>query len=87
MSAGNYGNYAIYLPPSAVWSEKLVQDAHALTLNGGVGLTMALIRRADWIPRLRQLTKKVINFCFGCKKFEAKAFQSPPPGNLPLQRA
>lgn len=62
------GNYPIYLPLSAVLSEKLVQDAHMLMLHGGVGLTMALIRLDYWIPRLRQLTKKVINGCFGCKK-------------------
>ena len=80
------GNYPIYLPPSAVLSETLVQDAHMLTLHGGVGLTMAFIRRDYWIPRLRQLTKKVINGCFGCKKFQAKAFGSPPPGNLPIDR-
>jgi len=55
-----------------------------LALHGGVGLTMALIRRDYWIPRLRQLTKKVINGCFGCKKFQAKAFGSPSPGNLPI---
>ncbi|PFX34964.1 Uncharacterized protein K02A2.6 [Stylophora pistillata] len=80
------GNYPIYLPPRAVLSEKLVQDAHMLTLHGGVGLTMALIRSDYWIPRLRQLTKKVINGCFGCKKFQTKAFGSPPPGNLPIDR-
>ena len=57
-----------------------------LTLHGAVGLTMALIRRDYWIPRLRQLTKKVINGCFGCKKFQARAFGSPPPGNLPIDR-
>ena len=62
------GNYPIYLPLSAMLLEKLVQDAHMLTLHGGVGLTMALIRLDYWIPRLRQLTKKVINGCFGCKK-------------------
>ena len=45
---------------------------------------MALIKRDYWIPQLQQLTKKVINGCFGCKKFQAKAFGSPPPGNLPI---
>ena len=74
------------MPPSAVLSEKLVQDACMLTLHGGVGLTIALIRRDYWIPRLRQLTKKVINGCFGCKKFQARAFGSPPPRNLPTDR-
>ena len=80
------GSYTIYLPTSAVLSEKLVQDAHVLTLHGGVGLTMAYIRRDYWIPRLSQLTKKIINRCFGCNKFQSKAFASPPPGNLPIDR-
>ena len=57
-----------------------------LTLHGGVGFTMALIRHDYYIPQLRQLTKKVINGCFGCKKFQAKAFESPSPGNLPIHR-
>ena len=52
------GSYPVYLPASAILSEKLVQAAHVLTLHGGVGLTMALIRRDYWIPRLRQLAKK-----------------------------
>ena len=45
-----------------------------------------VIRRDYWIPRLRQLTKKIIKGYFGCKKFQAKAFGSPPPGNLPIDR-
>ena len=80
------GRYRIYLPASTVSSEKLVQDSHVLTLHGGVGLTMAFIRRDYWIPRLRQLTKKVIRGCFGCKRFQATAFHGPPPGNLPIDR-
>ena len=79
------GSYPVYLPPNAVLSEKLIQDAHVLTLHGGVGLTMTYIRRDYWIPRLRHLTKKVIRGCFGCKRFQAEAFQNPPPGNLPFE--
>ena len=66
-------------------SEKLIQDAHVLTLHGGVGLTMTYIRRDYWIPCLRRLTKTVIHGCFGCERFQAAAFQNPPPGNLPLE--
>ena len=47
---------------------------------------MTLIRHDYWIPRLRQLTKKVINGCFGCKKFQANTFESPLPGNLSIDR-
>ena len=35
---------------------------------------------------LRRLTKKVIKGCWGCKRFHVQAYQSPPPGNLPLTR-
>ena len=80
------GEFPLYLPPAARLSKKIVEDAHIVTLHGGVGLTMTLVRRDYWIPRLRQLTKKVINNCFGCKKFRATAFRSPPPGNLPTDR-
>ena len=83
---GIQGSYPVYLPPNTVLSEKLTEDAHVLTLHGGVGLTMTYIRRDYWIPRLRRLTKKVIRGCFGCKRFQATAFQNPPPGNLPVER-
>ena len=77
----------LYLPPAARLSKKIVEDAHIVTLHGGVGFTMTLVRRDYWVPRLRQLKKKVnINNCFGCKKFRATAFHSPPPGNLPTDR-
>ena len=80
------GHYPVYLPPRVTLSEKMVQDAHILTLHGGVGLTMARIRQDYWIPRLRQLTKNIINYCYGCKKFHASKFQNPPPRNLPVDR-
>ena len=80
------GEFPLYLPPAARLSKKIVEDAHIVTLHGGVGLTMTLVRRDYWIPRLRQLTKKVINNCFGCKKFRTTAFHSPPPAKLPTDR-
>ena len=80
------GTFPVYLPPKVSLSEKMVQDAHIITLHGRVGLTMALIRKDYWIPRLRQLAKNVINHCYGCKKFHATAFQNPPPSKLQVDR-
>ena len=80
------GHYPVYLPPRVVLSEKMVQDAHILTLHGRVGLTMAHVRQEYWIPRLRQLAKNVVNHCYGCKKFHVTKLQNPPPGNLPVDR-
>ena len=32
------GHYPVYLPPRETLSEKMVQDAHIVTLHGGVSL-------------------------------------------------
>ena len=80
------GSYPVYQPPNAGSSEKLIQDAHVLTLHGGVGLTMTYIICDYWISCLRRLTEKVICGCFGCKRFQAAAFRNPLPGNLPVER-
>lgn len=79
------GAYPIYLPDD-LFTFKFVQRAHLTTLHGGVTLTMTKVRETHWVPRLRALTKKVIKGCWGCKRFQAQAYQCPPPGSLPLTR-
>ena len=80
------GHYPIYLPDDGVFTEKLVAHFHTQTLHGGVGLTMAKVRETYWIPRLRQLVKRLIKCCYGCKRFHVSAFANPPPGYLPTDR-
>ena len=80
------GHYPIYLPDDGVFTGKLVTHFHNQTLHGGVGLTMAKVREMYWVPRLRQLVKRLIKRCYGCKRFHVSAFANPPPGNLPTDR-
>lgn len=80
------GQYPIYLHDNHSFTAKLVEDTHQRTLHGGVGLTMARVRECYWVPRLRQLSRKVIKRCFGCRRFQARAVAQPPPGLLPLDR-
>lgn len=80
------GAYPIYLPDGNAFTHKLVQRAHLATLHGGVTLTMTKVQETHWIPHLRKLTKKVIKSCWGCKRFRAQAYQSPPLSNLPTTR-
>lgn len=47
---------------------------------------MAKIRERYWIPRLRRLVKKIRRSCYGCKRFQAKAYEASPSGNLPTTR-
>ena len=70
------GSYPVYLPPNALLSDKLIQDAHASTLHGGVGLTMTYIRRDYWIPRLRWLTMKVNHGVLNVKGFRLQPFKT-----------
>ena len=47
---------------------------------------MSKVREHHWIPRLRHLAKKTLNTCNGCKRYWAKALESPPTGNLSKDR-
>ena len=76
----------MFLPDSHLCTTKLVEDAHQRTLHGGVGFTMAKIRENIWVSRLRQLVKKTVKGCHGCRRFHAKPVSEPPPGNLPVDR-
>ena len=80
------GDYPMYLPTKSAFTEALVRNAHLTTLHGGVGLTITKIREHYWVPKLRQLTKKIVKNCFGCKRFQAVALKEPPQASLPTER-
>ncbi|XP_028419005.1 uncharacterized protein LOC114544617 [Dendronephthya gigantea] len=80
------GEYPIYLPENHVYTQKLVEKTHLSTLHGGVAATMSKVRERYWIPKLRQLVKRVRRKCYGCIKFRTQAYNNPPPGNLPPTR-
>ena len=79
-------NYPIYLPSKSLLSEKLIYQSHLKTIHGGVSLTMAHIKSDHWIPLLRQPTKKIINKCHSCKKFNTKPYPCSIQGQLPEDR-
>ena len=80
------GDYPVYLPTKSTFTEALVRNAHLTTLHGGVGLMMTKIREHNWVPKLRQLTKKIVRACFGCKRFHTMALKEPPQASLPTER-
>ena len=80
------GVYPVYLPDTAVYTEKFVEEAHEATLHGGTQLTMTKVRERHWVPRLRRLAKKIVKKCPRCKRFQATALTVPPPGLLPRDR-
>lgn len=80
------GHYPVYLPDYSQFTEKLMQRSHHCTLHGGVALAIADIHERHWIPGLRQIVKKVIKSCWGCKCFQTLAHAAPPSGLLPRGR-
>ena len=47
---------------------------------------MTKVREHYWVPRLRRLTKKIVKSYNRCRRFRARAFSCPLPGNLPRDR-
>ena len=64
------GEYPVFLTQNHLFTGKLVEHFHLSTLHGGVGLTMAKVRDQYWVPKLRQLVKRVRSECWGCKRFQ-----------------
>ena len=76
-------HYPIYLPSKSLLSENLIYQSHLKTIHKGLNLTMTHNRTDYRIPTLRQLTKKIINKCHGCKGFTRKLYPSLIQGQLP----
>ena len=47
---------------------------------------MAKVRSKYWVPTLRQLVKRVLRQCYGCKKFHVKSYPVRQKGLLPADR-
>ena len=76
------GCYHIYLPPDILLTERILHDKQ----SWGSGAYDEFCLSTILVPRLRQLTKRGIRGCYGCKKFQVTAFSNPPVGNLPTDR-
>ena len=59
---------------------KSEQHFHKKTIHGGVILTMTAVRDQYWIAKLRQLTKRIIRNCYGCRRYHIKPYDTPPSG-------
>ncbi len=68
------------------WQNWIVEEAHMLTLHGGIGMTMTELSRRYWNVRLRRLVRKIRNQCYGCRKFRLSAYATPTTGVLPTTR-
>ena len=80
------GDYPVFIPNKSLLAEKIVEEAHLQTIHGGVTLTMARTRDQYWIPTLRQLVKRIIKRCYGCKRFNISHYPKTSQGLIPTDR-
>ena len=81
------GDYPIHIPINSKLAEKIVQHFHKKIFHGGVVLKMTAVRDRYRIPKIRQLTKRIIRNCYGCKRYHIKPYDTPPSGQLTKDRA
>lgn len=76
----------VILPKNHRLTELIVRECHSKVHHSGVRDTLAEVRSRFWIPKGRQLVKKILNKCVVCRRWEGKACSAPAPASLPAFR-
>ncbi|XP_014216960.1 uncharacterized protein LOC106645583 [Copidosoma floridanum] len=77
--------HPIILPGNCQFVRQLVEEAHRLTLHGGVQLMLSHLRRSVWIIRGPRVAAGVLHRCTVCTRFAAKS-SAQQMGQLPAAR-
>ncbi|GFR16181.1 integrase catalytic domain-containing protein [Trichonephila clavata] len=76
--------HPLILPKNISLTTLIVRREHNKVMHGGTASTLAQVRSNYWIPKGRQLVKKVLRNCLICKKYLAKPIDqltSPLPSD------
>ena len=74
------------LPRGHHYTNLVVKEAHELVLHGLVSMTLAEVRQRYWIPKGRQVVKKVLKECKQCAKRSSKLLKGTVTAPLPELR-
>nr|XP_042900348.1 uncharacterized protein LOC122269764 [Parasteatoda tepidariorum] len=72
----------IIIPRQSKFTELPVKREHENVFHSGVESTLVQIRRRFWVPKGRQLIKKVVSKCLICRRYTAKP-STQMTGQLP----
>ncbi|CAL1264768.1 unnamed protein product [Larinioides sclopetarius] len=64
--------HPIILPRNSWLTTLIIRREHGKVMHGGIASTLTKIRSNYWIPKGRQLVKRVIKSCIICRKYLAK---------------
>ena len=76
----------ILLPSESQITRLIVVQAHETCLHAGVNSVLSYVREKWWIPRGRQIIRKIIRKCVPCLKVVGKSFKPPHYPPLPADR-
>ena len=76
----------IALPHNHWLSTLIIRDCHERVFHNGVGETVSLVKTKYFIPRCRQIAKRLIRSCFVCRCIDAKPYNWRPDPPLPEVR-
>ena len=73
----------VILPRRHSFTRLIVEECHQRVLHSGVKATLAELRSRFWVPRGRQVVKKILGECVTCRKLTGKPYSAPPTAALP----
>ena len=73
----------LILPKVHPLTKLIIIECHVRVLHSGLRATLAELRSRYWVPRGRQIVKKILSSCVVCRRLLAKAYKDPPTADLP----
>ena len=78
--------FPILLSPDSFLTKLIILSLHKRSLHSGTNYVLSMLRESWWLPRGRQVIKKVLKKCVTCAKVQAKSYGSPSEPPLPAAR-
>lgn len=78
--------YPIILPRGHYVSKLLVELCHKNVNHGGLKDTLTELRSHYWIPKGRQLVRKILFHCVKCRRLQGTPFKPPGHSDIPEGR-
>ena len=75
--------FPLFLPSSNHLTALIIEECHRKVLHNGVKETLTKLRSRFWVPRGRQVIRRVIARCSVCERFEGQHYSVPPAAALP----
>ena len=73
----------VILPRQHRFTSLVIEECHQRVHHCGVRATLVELRSRYWVPRGRQVVKRILSECATCRKFTGKPYSTPPTAALP----